>query len=121
MGFFRSEFMQLYEARVPKDDAQAVIGEFGKVGKVQFLDLNAEVSPLLLPYTQKIRECEESERSLSYLMEMCTRYNVKLTAPANIGTFSNLLQQISDAKHKNINLLQEDIQAEISQQETFVR
>jgi hypothetical protein len=43
--------MQLYEARVPKDDAQAVISEFGKVGKVQFLDLNAEVSPLLLPYT----------------------------------------------------------------------
>lgn len=54
-------------------------------------------------------------------MEMCARYNVKLTAPANIGTFSNLLQQISDAKHKNINLLQEDIQAEIRQQETFVR
>lgn len=51
MGFFRSEEMQLYQAVVPKDDAQAVISEFGKSGKVQFLDLNTDVSPLTLPYT----------------------------------------------------------------------
>lgn len=79
------------------------------------------MSPLLLPYTQKIRECEESERSLAYLMEMCGRYNVSLTVPANTQNFSNLLQELSGRKNKNINLLQEDIQAEIAQQEKFVR
>ena len=113
--------MQLYQAVVPKDDAQAVISEFGKIGKVQFLDLNQDLSPLNLPFTPQVRICEESERSLVYLMDMCDRYNVKLTAPANTDGFSRLLQQISDAKHKNINLLQEDIQNEIRQQEQFVR
>ena len=56
------------------------------------MDLNSDVSPLLLPYTQKIRECEDSERSLTYLMQMCHRYNVKLTVPSNVNSFTTLLQ-----------------------------
>ena len=56
--------MKLYQVTVPKDDANKVLNRFGALGKVQFLDLNAETSPLILPYTTMIRNLEESERKL---------------------------------------------------------
>ena len=91
-----------------------MMSEFGRMGLVEFLDLNKEVSPIELPYTAQIRMVEESERSLAYLIQQCQTYNVDLTPLQNIQGFSDLIQQISDSKRKAINLLQEDIQNDIS-------
>lgn len=61
--------MKLYQVTVPKDFANKVINKFGELGKLQFVDLNTDVSPLALPYTNVVRSIEESERKLVYLME----------------------------------------------------
>lgn len=80
----RSEYMKLYQLTVPKDDANKVLNRFGSLGKVQFLDLNAETSPLVLPFTNMIRALEESERKLIYLIDQYEKYNVKLSQPGDI-------------------------------------
>lgn len=61
--------MKLYKLTVPKDDAQSVMNDFGSLGQSHFIDLNTEESPYNLPYTSHIKQCEESERMISYLME----------------------------------------------------
>ena len=87
--------MKLYQVTVPKDDANKVLNRFGSLGKVQFLDLNAETSPLALPFTNMIRNLEESERKLVYLIEQYNKYNVKLSQPGNIDKFDELLDEMS--------------------------
>ncbi len=61
--------MRLYQIAVAKDDAQVVMNELGDLGRVQFIDLNTHLSPLALPFTQDIRQIEDSERKLNYLFE----------------------------------------------------
>jgi hypothetical protein len=52
MGLFRSEDMQLYQLSIPKDDCWKIMNDFGELGLSHFLDLNADESPLTLPYIQ---------------------------------------------------------------------
>lgn len=56
---------------MPKDDAQSVMNEFGDIGYAHFVDLNTEESPYNLPYTAVIKQCEETERKLAYLLREC--------------------------------------------------
>lgn len=106
--------MKLYQVTVPKDDANKVLNRFGALGKVQFLDLNAETSPLILPYTTMIRNLEESERKLIYLIEQYEKYNVKLSQPGDIEKFDGLLDEMSQNKQKTIEMLNDEIQNDIS-------
>jgi hypothetical protein len=46
-----------------------VINQFAKDGKAHFLDLNEEESPMNLPYTNAIKECEYAEKRLNYLRD----------------------------------------------------
>lgn len=79
--------MKLYQLTVPKDDAQSVMNEFGDIGYAHFIDLNTEESPYNLPYTQQIKQCEDTERKLNYLLRECEKHYVPVTPPENIDTF----------------------------------
>jgi len=87
MGLFRSEEMRLYQINVPKDDAWNVMNEFGKIGNAMFLDLNVDESPYNLPYTTQVKQCEESERKLQFLLDQCKRHYVTVTPPKNVSDF----------------------------------
>ena len=106
--------MKLYQVTVPKDDANKVLNRFGSLGKVSFLDLNVETSPLILPYTTMIKNLEESERKLMYLIDQYEKYNVKLSQPGDIEKFDELLDEMSQSKQKTIEMLNEEIQNDIS-------
>ena len=113
--------MKLYQITVPKDDSQTVMNELGDLGKVQFLDLNVNESPLNLPFTADIRKIEESERKLQYLLEQCRKVNVDAKPPETIEGFLKQLKNISENKRKALNLLNDEIQQDIAAQEEFVR
>ena len=81
-----------------KDDAQVVMNELGDLGRVQFIDLNTQLSPLALPFTQDIRQIEDSERKLNYLLEQCQKFNIDVTPPETIDGFLAQLKNISDNK-----------------------
>ena len=113
--------MRLYQLNVPKDDAWNVMNEFGDVGKAHFIDLNKDESPYNLPYTSKIKSCEETERKLAYLLDQCKKNYISVTPPENIEGFLFQLKRIKDNKRKAINLLLEEIQRDIAQQEAFIQ
>jgi len=90
------------------------LNEFGDIGKAQFIDLNREESPYSLPYTKQIKECEDTERKLSYLLSESKKNLVDINPPENIDGFLRQLKIISDTKRKALNLLFEEIQKDIS-------
>jgi len=113
--------MQLYQLSVPKDDAWAVMNEFGDIGMSQFIDLNKEESPYNLAYTPQVKACEESERKLAFLLEQCKKHFIQVSPPENIQGFLHQLGKIKDNKRKAINLLLEEIQGDIATQEKFIQ
>jgi len=40
------------------------MNELGKLSQLHFIDLNREVQPYMLPYTQDIKRLEEAQRKL---------------------------------------------------------
>ena len=87
MGLYRSEKMKLYQLTLPKDDAQSAMNELGDLGMAHFIDLNAEESAYSLPYTPRLKEIEESERKLNYLLAESKKYFLPLVPPTNIDGF----------------------------------
>ena len=121
MGLYRSEKMKLYQLTLPKDDAQTAMNELGDLGVAQFIDLNSEESAYGLPHTARIKDIEESERQLVFLLSECRRYRLPLTPPKNIDGFLEQLRGISNSKRKALNLLLEEIQNDIKVQASFIK
>jgi hypothetical protein len=83
--------------------------------------LNTEESPYNLPYTSQIKQCEEAERMIGYIMDQCKKYGVKLNQPSSIQAFLENLEDISKIKRKAFNLLFDEIYKDIKSQEYFVQ
>ena len=67
-----------------------------------------------------IRNCEETERRLLYLINECKNLKVKINKPKNIKSFLEVLQTVRTQKKKAANLLFEEIEHDVRDKEKFV-
>jgi len=74
MSLYRSETMHLYKATIQKDIWWEATDEFGNLGHCHFIDLNNNESPYNLPFTSSIKQCEQSEKSIQYLINQCEKH-----------------------------------------------
>ena len=86
--------MKLYQLKVQKDEAWNVMNQFGELGKAQFVELNKDEAPHSLPFTKQVKQCEEAERKLQFILDQCKKHYVQVTPPDNIDGFLNQLQKI---------------------------
>ena len=105
--------MKLYRLGVKKDMIWEVINEFGKKGLAHFLDLNAEESPMNLPYTGAIKECEYAEKRLNYLRDQCIKHRVEVKAPATVAGMQDVFERYARGREKAESMIREVIQDEI--------
>ncbi|KAI6183007.1 V-type proton ATPase subunit a [Aphelenchoides bicaudatus] len=63
----RSEEICLTQLFLQSENAYLCVAELGKLGIVQFRDMNPEVSMFQRKYAKEIRRCDEMERKLRYL------------------------------------------------------
>ena len=105
--------MKLYRLGVKKDMIWEVINEFGKRGLAHFLDLNAEESPMNLPYTNAIKECEYAEKRLNYLRDQCVKHRVEVKAPATVDGMQEVFERYARGREKAESMIREHIQDEI--------
>ncbi|KAM0792422.1 hypothetical protein ACM66B_005099 [Microbotryomycetes sp. NB124-2] len=68
-SLLRSEQMSLVQLYVPIDQAHAVVEELGELERIQFKDLNPDVTPFQRTYVAQIRRCDEAERRLRFLTQ----------------------------------------------------
>lgn len=66
-SLFRSEKMTLAQLFLQSEAAYACVRELGELGKVQFRDLNPDVSAFQRKFTNEVRRCDEMERRLRFL------------------------------------------------------
>ena len=112
--------MALYQITVQKDDSWNILNNIGDIGKTHFIDINLEESPYNLPYTQQIKNCEESEKKLNYIFDQCAKHYVKGKKPTSVKRSKDNITKIKQSKKKSIQLLLEEIQNDIKEHEKFV-
>lgn len=79
--------MELYRVTIPKDDAWKVIEALGNTDAAHFIDLNKNEQAFALPYAQRIKLCDETERKILFLIQKCNDYKIKIHKPASVDTF----------------------------------
>ncbi|KAH3756230.1 vacuolar proton ATPase [Pelomyxa schiedti] len=75
---WRSQKMQLVQLFIQKDAAHDTLEELGRLGKIQFRDLNSSVNSFQRNFVNEIKRCEEMERQLRYLEEQVHRENAEI-------------------------------------------
>jgi len=63
---FRSEPMQLVQLFVQIEAAHDTVDQLGRLGAIQFKDLNPEVSPFQRNFVNEVKRCDEMERKLNF-------------------------------------------------------
>ena len=64
MGWFRSDEMTYVSLNFNQDAAHACVHQIGKLGTVQFIDLNTGKAAFQRRFVGQIRRCDELERKL---------------------------------------------------------
>jgi len=84
--------MELYRVIIPKDDAWKIVEALGNTETAHFIDLNKNEQPFMLPYAQRIKICDETERKVSYLINKCGEYRIKLFKPKSLDVYEDNLK-----------------------------
>jgi len=77
MSQFRSEEMCLVQLFIQSEAAHATLQELGKVGSIQFKDLNTEKSAFQRLFVQDVRRCDDMSRILRVIQGMCQQEKMK--------------------------------------------
>ncbi|KAL5510452.1 hypothetical protein EMCRGX_G005994 [Ephydatia muelleri] len=80
-SILRSEEMMLLQLLLQSDSAYACVRELGEVGKVEFKDLNAEVSAFQRKFVNELRRCEEMERMLRFFVSELEKAGIPHAEP----------------------------------------
>lgn len=76
--FLRSEDMYLYQFVMTKDNEYQVCHYLGQRNLAHFVDMNPLDKIFDLPYIGMTKRCEEAERRISFLTQVCQECHIEL-------------------------------------------
>jgi len=122
---WRSEEMQLVQLFVQIDAAHDTVDELGKLGLIQFRDLNPDVSPFQRNFVNEVKRCDEMERRLGYFSSQISAEEQALQEERKDSGGLVKLEESRDEgakkEFKNMNELDshfEELEKELSQMST---
>uniref|UniRef100_A0A7S1Z1A5 V-type proton ATPase subunit a n=1 Tax=Trieres chinensis TaxID=1514140 RepID=A0A7S1Z1A5_TRICV len=85
--WFRSEEMEYISLIVNEDAAHDCLADLGKMGVIQFTDLNPDLTPFQRRYVTYVKRCDELERKIRFFANACDSFNLSLQSAGDIGEF----------------------------------
>lgn len=122
--WFRSEPMEYISFIVNEDAAHDCLGDLGKMGVIQFTDLNPDLTPFQRRYVSYVKRCDELERKLRYFTNEIEKFELEMVSAGTIDNFVNsptLVSGAADATKRSGAQLLESMEAELDQYESQLR
>jgi len=85
--WFRSEIMSYVSLIVNEDAAHNCLADIGKMGVIQFTDLNPELTPFQRRYVSFVKRCDELERTLRFFVSECEKLDLIIESAGDIDEF----------------------------------
>eukprot|EP00611_Tribonema_gayanum_P016592 TRINITY_DN2898_c0_g1_i2.p1 TRINITY_DN2898_c0_g1~~TRINITY_DN2898_c0_g1_i2.p1 ORF type:complete len:922 (+),score=339.06 TRINITY_DN2898_c0_g1_i2:250-3015(+) len=86
-SWFRSEDMTYVSLIMNEDAAHSCISDLGKLGVVQFTDLNPELTPFQRRYVNFIKRIDELERKIKFFGEEIHKFGLHAAYQGEVGPF----------------------------------
>eukprot|EP00300_Choanocystis_sp_HF-7_P007489 c15318_g2_i1.p1 GENE.c15318_g2_i1~~c15318_g2_i1.p1 ORF type:complete len:852 (+),score=199.68 c15318_g2_i1:37-2556(+) len=94
-NIFRSEPMTYIQLYMQSDAAHDTVEELGKLGLVEFTDLNPSLTSFQRHHIAEIKRCEEIERKLRYFRTLINTYKIPCQPLASTANLSMSIDDIS--------------------------
>jgi len=85
--WFRSELMEYVSLIVNEDAAHGCLADLGKMGVIQFTDLNPDLTPFQRRYVSFVKRCDELERKLRFFANECEKFDLPLESAGKVDYF----------------------------------
>lgn len=85
--WFRSEPMEYISLIVNEDAAHDCLADLGKLGILQFTDLNPELTPFQRRFVSYVKRCDELERKLRFFAGECDKFELELASAGTVDGF----------------------------------
>jgi len=79
--------MEYISLIVNEDAAHDCLADLGKMGVIQFTDLNPDLTPFQRRYVSYVKRCDELERKVRYFANECDRFDMELEQVGDVDTF----------------------------------
>lgn len=118
---FRSEEMQLVQLFVQIEAAHDTVDELGKLGVIQFRDLNADVSAFQRNFVNEVKRTDEMERKLRFFDEQVTKERKEIFAEGKTDRDALALLTVSNVTPPKVGTIDEletqfeDLEKELNQ------
>jgi len=86
-SWFRSEIMEYVSLIVNEDAAHGCLADLGKMGVIQFTDLNPELTPFQRRFVSFVKRCDELERKLRFFSFECEKFELEVESAGKIDEF----------------------------------
>lgn len=122
--WFRSEPMEYISFIVNEDAAHDCLADLGRMGVIQFTDLNPDLTPFQRRYVSYVKRCDELERKLRYFSNEIERFDLDLVSAGSVDNFVNsptMVAGTSDVTKRSGAQLLESMEVELEQYEGQLR
>eukprot|EP00543_Licmophora_paradoxa_P002448 CAMPEP_0202454424 /NCGR_PEP_ID=MMETSP1360-20130828/12157_1 /ASSEMBLY_ACC=CAM_ASM_000848 /TAXON_ID=515479 /ORGANISM="Licmophora paradoxa, Strain CCMP2313" /LENGTH=884 /DNA_ID=CAMNT_0049073733 /DNA_START=131 /DNA_END=2785 /DNA_ORIENTATION=+ len=118
--WFRSEPMEYISLIVNEDAAHGCLADLGKLGVIQFTDLNPDLTPFQRRYVSFVKRCDELERKLRFFANECEKFELDLDPAGQVDQFLNAASN-PGANDKTGAQLIESLEAELEGYESQLK
>ncbi|KAL7580115.1 hypothetical protein ACA910_012875 [Epithemia clementina (nom. ined.)] len=122
--WFRSEPMEYISFIVNEDAAHDCLADLGRMGVIQFTDLNPDLTPFQRRYVSYVKRCDELERKLRFFSNEIEKFDLEMISAGTVDNFVNsptLVSGTTDATKRSGAQLLESMEVELEQYESQLR
>ncbi|CAK9115603.1 Vacuolar proton translocating ATPase 100 kDa subunit (Clathrin-coated vesicle/synaptic vesicle proton pump 100 kDa subunit) (Vacuolar ATPase transmembrane subunit) [Durusdinium trenchii] len=91
--WFRSADMEYVSIVLQEHCAHKVLSQVGRLGAVQFTDLNSELTVFQRRYVREVQRCDAVERKLRYLEEQLDKFKITPHKTPSVDEFLNRVER----------------------------
>mmetsp|Transcript_23123 Transcript_23123/g.54669 ORF Transcript_23123/g.54669 Transcript_23123/m.54669 type:complete len:883 (-) Transcript_23123:62-2710(-) len=111
--WFRSEPMEYISIIINEDASHDCLADLGKLGVIQFTDLNPDLTPFQRRYVSYVKRCDELERKLRYFKTEVDKFDLESTPAGTIDQFLESDPLVSSTGQASNGKLLESLEAEL--------
>jgi len=119
--WFRSEPMEYISLIVNEDAAHDCLADLGKLGVLQFTDLNPDLTPFQRRFVSYVKRCDELERKLRFFSNEIDKFELEMQPAGSVDAFLRVSSSAAGTSKQSGAQLLETLEAELEGYEGQLR
>jgi len=119
--WFRSEPMEYISLIINEDASHDCLEDLGKLGIIQFTDLNPDLTPFQRRYVSYVKRCDELERKIRYISAEIDKFDLVCASAGTVEEFLDSNPLVSSTGEESNGKIIETLEVDLEVYESQLR